>query len=131
MTSRVSYKFLEAKEKDSEDKKLPPQAATIVKVLSELAGEDKATIVSRDDLVKALDVKDGDRPNLLNANQPIERVIAFYQNRLATSGILEIVKAAAAPKPAKEPKKGKTKAGTAEDAQASDPEATADDLKVA
>lgn len=140
MSSRVSYKFLEVKEKDAEDKKFPPQCATIIKTLSEMAAEGATddtnpfpTIVSRDDLVKALDVSDGDRPNKLNANQPIERVIAFYQNRLKESGVLEIVKAAVAEKPVKEKKAktGKTKVpGTAEDAAAGDPEATADDLKV-
>lgn len=92
MASRVSYKFLKH---PAGDQKLPPQATTILKEL-EAFGKDK--IVSRDDLVAALDVETDGKPNKLNARQPVERVIAFYQKRLGEEGFLEIHKAAPAPK---------------------------------
>ena len=93
MASRVSYKFLKHPE---EGQKLPPQAVTILQHLEKLGGLDK--IISRDDLCASLEEGDGDKPNALNARQPVERVIAFYQKRLSDDGHLEVHKPAAAPK---------------------------------
>lgn len=102
MASRVSYKF---KKLPSGEEKLPPQAVTILKELQAL-GED--SFHNRDDVVKALDVQDGDKPNKLNARQPIERVIAFYQKRLVEEGYVELDKPAPAPKAEKKAKGGDT-----------------------
>jgi hypothetical protein len=118
MASRVSYKFASLPEGDQ---KLPPQAVTILKELKAL-GED--TFHNRDDLVKALDVQDGDKPNKLNARQPIERVIAFYQKRLVDEGFIELDTPVAAPKEKKAKgdttKAGKGKVPTANPAQAAE-----------
>jgi len=124
MGSRVSYKFLKH---PTADEKLPPQAQTILKEL-EAFGENK--IVNRDDLVKALDVETNGQPNKLNARQPVERVIAFYQKRLAEEGYVEIHKAAAEKKEGdakgKAAPKGKGKVPGAEAA----PAETAESMKV-
>ena len=124
MASRVSYKFLKH---PGEGEKLPPQAVTILKEL-EAFGKDK--IVSRDDLVAALDVEADGKPNKLNARQPVDRVIAFYQKRLAEEGFLEIHKAAAEKKAkgegGKSAPKGKGKVPEAEAA----PEETAANMEV-
>lgn len=121
MASRVSYKF---KRHPEGDEKLPPQAATILKEL-EAFGEDK--VVSRDDLVAKLEEGEGDT-NKLNARQPVERVIAFYQKRLESDGFVEIHKAVAEKKEkaAKSAPKGKAKVPAAEEA----PEEVADSMKV-
>ena len=125
MASRVSYKFIKHPEGDE---KLPPQAVTILKEL-EAFGKDK--VVSRDDLVAALDVETDGKANKLNARQPVERVIAFYQKRLAEAGYWEVHKAAPAAKAngkadGKEAPKGKGKVPAAEAA----PEATAASMEV-
>ena len=120
MPSRVSYKFLRALK---DDEKLPSQAATIVATLGKMAGDSKDKLISRDDLVTELEKADGEKPNMLNAKQPVERVIAFYQKRLADEGFIEIHKPAAAPKTkdgkkSAEPK-GKAKVPSAEETAAS------------
>lgn len=122
MASRLSYKF---KAHPTGDQKLPPQAVIILKTLEALGvdGEDQK-FVTRDSLVAELDKVDGDRPNKLNARQPVERVVMFYQKRLIDEGFIEMDKPAAEPKEkkakaAKEPKATKSKvpsAPTAEEA---------------
>ena len=49
-----------------------------------------------------LDKVDVDRPNKLNARQPVERVVAFYQKRLIDAGHIEMNKESAPPKEKKE-----------------------------
>lgn len=123
MASRVSYKFLR---NPSGEEKLPPQAVIVLKEL-ESFGKDK--VVSRDELVAALDVETDGKANKLNARQPVERVIAFYQKRLADEGYLEIHKAAPAAKSegkSKSAPKGKGKVPEAEAA----PEETASAMEV-
>jgi hypothetical protein len=122
MASRLSYKF---KAHPTGDKKLPPQAIIVLKTLEALGvdGEDQK-FVTRDALVAELDKVDGDRPNKLNARQPVERVVMFYQKRLIDEGFIELDKPAVEPKEkkvkaAKEPKATKSKvpaAPTAEEA---------------
>jgi hypothetical protein len=103
MASRLSYKF---KAHPTGDQKLPPQAIIVLKTLEALGqdGEDQK-FVTRDALVAELDKVDGDRPNKLNARQPVERVVMFYQKRLIDEGFIEM------DKPAAEPKEKKAKAG--------------------
>jgi hypothetical protein len=122
MASRLSYKF---KAHPTGDQKLPPQAIIVLKTLEALGqdGEDQK-FVTRDALVAELDKVDGDRPNKLNARQPVERVVMFYQKRLIDEGFIEMDKPATEPKEkkakaAKEPKATKSKvpaAPTAEEA---------------
>ena len=112
MASRISYKFVKHAEGDV---KLPPQAVTILKTLEALGPD----FVARDSLVAELDKVDGDRPNKLNARQPVERVIMFYQKRLVDEGFIELDKPAAEPKAKKEraakaPKAGKSKVPAAQ-----------------
>ena len=117
--SKISYQFVAH---PTGEQKLPPQAKTILLELENAGNNDDGTpvIVSRDQLVKDLTIDD--EKNKLNARQPVERVIAFYQNRLESEGFLKVIKAAAepkAPKAPKEKKAGKSKApiaGTADDA---------------
>jgi hypothetical protein len=103
MASRLSYKF---KAHPTGDQKLPPQAIIVLKTREALGqdGEDQK-FVTRDALVAELDKVDGDRPNKLNARQPVERVVMFYQKRLIDEGFIEM------DKPAAEPKEKKAKAG--------------------
>ena len=119
MASRISYKF---KAHPTADQKLPPQAVIVLKTLEALGGEDNA-FVQRDALVAELDKVDGDRPNKLNARQPVERVVMFYQKRLVDEGYIELDKPAAEPKEkkakaAKEPKASKSKVPAADPADA-------------
>lgn len=128
MASRISYKFLKHAEGDV---KLPPQAVVVLKTLEALGGEDNA-FVTRDSLVAELDKVDGDRPNKLNARQPVERVVMFYQKRLVDEGFIELDKPAAEPKekkerPAKAPKAGKSKVPAVSEADA---EETAEDMAI-
>lgn len=110
MASRISYKF---NAHPTAEQKLPPQAVILLKTLEALGGEENA-FVTRDALVAELDKVDGDRPNKLNARQPVERVVMFYQKRLVDEGFIELDKPAAEPKEkkpraAKEPKATKSK----------------------
>jgi hypothetical protein len=119
MASRISYKFVKHA---TGEIKLPPQAVIILKTLETLGGEDNA-MVTRDALVAELDKVDGDRPNKLNARQPVERVVMFYQKRLVTEGFIELDKPAAEPKEKKarapkEPKAGKSKVPATTEAEA-------------
>jgi hypothetical protein len=126
MASRISYKFLKHAEGDV---KLPPQAVTILKTLEALGPD----FVTRDSLVAELDKVDGDRPNKLNARQPVERVIMFYQKRLVDEGFIELDKPAAEPKAKKEraakaPKAGKSKVPTV--AEEADADETAEEMAI-
>lgn len=121
MASRISYKF---KTLPTGEQKLPPQAVIVLKTLEALGADgDDQKFVARDDLVKELDKVDGDRPNKLNARQPVERVVMFYQKRLVDEGYIEMDKPAAEPKEkkpraAKEPKASKSKVPPATEEQA-------------
>lgn len=128
MASRISYKF---KALPTGEQKLPPQAVIVLKTLQALGadGEDQK-FVTRDSLVAELDKVDGDRPNKLNARQPVERVVMFYQKRLVDEGYIDLDKPAAEPKEkkakaAKEPKASKSKVPAADPADA---EATAESM---
>lgn len=130
MASRISYKF---KTLPTGEQKLPPQAVIVLKTLQTLGadGEDQK-FVTRDSLVAELDKVDGDRPNKLNARQPVERVVMFYQKRLLDEGYIELDKPAAEPKEkkakaAKEPKASKSKVPAADPADA---EATAESMAI-
>lgn len=119
MASRISYKF---KTLPTGEQKLPPQAVIVLKVLEALGGE-ACEFVTRDALVAELDKVDGDRPNKLNARQPVERVVMFYQKRLVDEGFIELDKPAAEPKEkkvraAKEPKASKSKVPASAEADA-------------
>lgn len=131
MASRISYKF---KTLPTGDQKLPPQAVVVLKTLEALGADESGEqkFVARDDLVKELDKVDGDRPNKLNARQPVERVVMFYQKRLVDEGYIEMDKPAAEPKEkkpraAKEPKASKSKVPPVAEEQA---EETAESMAV-
>lgn len=124
MASRISYKF---KTHPTAEQKLPPQAIIVLKTLEGLGKDgEEQKFVTRDALVAELDKVDGDRPNKLNARQPVERVVMFYQKRLVDEGFIELDKPAAEPKEKKarapkEPKATKSKvppAVSAEEAEA-------------
>lgn len=112
--SKIAYTF-KAHTSETDDKKIPPQMATILRVLEEIGGQ-----VDREDLVKNLETVGEDGQNKLRARQPVERVVAFYQKRLVDGGYVEFHKEAAAPKEkaAKTDKapKGKAKVPAAEEA---------------
>ena len=133
MAAKVSYVFIKHAPESGEGK-LPPQAATILKELENFGKTEDGSAnltVNRDELVAALTTGE---TNKLNARQPVERVIAFYQKRFVDEGLISLVKHVAEPKPAKEkvakaPKAGKTKVPlTAEEAAAADPENVAESL---
>lgn len=125
MASRVSYKFIKHAPTEGADK-LPPQAVTIMKELEAFGDKE----VSRDELIAALADESNSTGNKLNARQPVERVIAFYQKRLVDNGLVELIKAAAPAKEPKEPKaakavgKGKSKVPAAEPTEPTAEEAT-------
>lgn len=121
--SRIKYKFLSAT--PCIEAKLPPQAIIIMKTLEGMGKNGVHEEVGRDDLCKLLDVADGDKPNLLNARQPVERVVAFYQKRLQEYQMIEIIKVVAEKK-VKTPKEG----GKAKVPADADPEATKESMKV-
>lgn len=134
MAAKVSYVFIKHAPESGEGK-LPPQAATILKELENFGKTEDGSAnltVNRDELVAALTIDE--TKNKLNARQPVERVIAFYQKRFVDEGLISLVKHVAEPKPAKEkvakaPKAGKTKVpSTAEEAAAADPENVAESL---
>lgn len=119
--AKISYKF---KALPEGEQKLPNQAVVILKTLRDL-GEDQ--FHDRDQLVDKLGEEDGDRANRLNARQPVERVVAFYQKRLIDEGYIEVNKEVApkkekAEKKAKEPGTGKGKTPSA------DPDQTAESV---
>ncbi len=87
--AKISYKF---KALPEGEEKLPHQATVILKTLRDLGADEFHT---RETLVAELDKQDGDRPNKLNARQPVERVVGFYQKRLLEGGYWEINKEAA------------------------------------
>ena len=133
MAAKVSYVFIKHAPESGEGK-LPPQAAAILKELENFGKTEDGSAnltVNRDELVAALTTGE---TNKLNARQPVERVIAFYQKRFVDEGLISLVKHVAEPKPAKEkvakaPKAGKTKVpSTAEEAAAADPENVAESL---
>ena len=120
--AKISYKF---KALPEGDQKLPNQAVTILKTLKTLGGEDNQ-FVTREDLVAELDKVDGDRPNKLNARQPVERVVMFYQKRLIEEGYWEMNKEAAEKKePAEKKSKVKGEAPAKAKVPSADPAAAA------
>jgi len=107
--AKISYKF---KKLPEGEEKLPNQAVIILKTLRDLGGEENK-FISREDLVAELDKVDGDRPNKLNARQPVERVVIFYQKRLIEEGFWDMNKEAAEKKePKAKAAKGKGDAPT-------------------
>lgn len=71
-------------------KKLAPQAQNIVNILQAKKGK----AVLRGDLVKAME-------GVVTSNQPLARILAYYQKQLAEEGYVTWVKAPKAEKPAK------------------------------
>lgn len=115
--AKISYKF---KKLPEGDEKLPNQAVIVLKTLKALGG-DENKFVSREELVAELDKVDGDRPNKLNARQPVERVVMFYQKHLVDNGYLEMNKEQAEKKEPKKDAKGKSDAPQKSKVPSADP----------
>ena len=122
MASRVKYLFLSAT--PCIEAKLPPQAIVIMKTLEGMGKDGKHEEVTRDALCEILNKPDGDKPNMLNARQPVERVVAFYQKRLQEYKMIDIIKVVAEKKEKPAKTSGKAKVPDA------DPEATKASMKV-
>jgi hypothetical protein len=122
MASRISYKFIKHAPTEGENK-LPPQAVTIMQTLESFGDKE----VSRDELIAALADESNPTGNKLNARQPVERVIAFYQKRLVDNELVELIKAAAAVKEPKAPKAAKAAGKGKSKVPAEAPETTAEE----
>ena len=116
--AEITYMFLN--DTIAEGEKMPPQLKTILATLKELGPD----AVSKEKLVEALSKPTDTAENQLNARQPVERVVGFYQKRMVDAGHVEMTKTVAE-KPAKAAKDKKVSGGKPKVPEAVDVDALA------